>query len=217
MPTDSSQFWDNLWGGDSDHDFWKQVDPEVARIIADESPELRPEVLDLGCGLGRHAIAFAGSRFRVTATDVSEVAVSHVRRWATDLGLEIQTRVCRFTDNAFPPDTFDFVLSENVIYHGHRDDIVRAVGNVCTWLRANGRFYFTCPTLDDGDYQTGERIAPQTVKIAEGHIHFCADWAELEDLLGGFRIVSRKRRDHQWDDEGTARFSSRWQVLAEKA
>ena len=48
-------------------------------------------------------------------------------------------------------------------------------------------------------------------------MHYCADEGDLDRWLVGFDLLSRKRRDHHWEEEGVARFSSRWQVLAEKS
>ena len=58
-PSDQKIFWEGVWSKEENRDFWTRVDPEVARLAATLSPQERPDVLDLGCGLGRNAIAFA--------------------------------------------------------------------------------------------------------------------------------------------------------------
>lgn len=83
------RIWEEYWRGDQDHSWWNCPAPEVLDFIASQSPEERPDVLDLGCGLGRHAIAFAQAGFSVTAADASENAISHLARWAKDLSLRI--------------------------------------------------------------------------------------------------------------------------------
>jgi len=77
-------------------------------------------------------------------------------------------------------------------------------------------FYFTCPTRQDGDYGKGKELAPHTFELEPGHYHYCADGADLDALLVGFREVSRKRREHQWKKDGIPTFSSRWQVLVQR-
>ncbi|MEE8442139.1 MAG: methyltransferase domain-containing protein, partial [Dehalococcoidia bacterium] len=74
--TKRNQLWEAYWSGDDDHSWWRRPAPEVLEFIAAQSPEERPDVLDLGCGLGRHAVAFAQAGFSVTATDASESAIS---------------------------------------------------------------------------------------------------------------------------------------------
>jgi SAM-dependent methyltransferase len=214
--SDPQRFWDSVWTGGADRDFWTQADPEVARLVAMGSPRDRPEVLDLGCGLGRHAVAFARAGYQVTAVDVSVKALAHVRRWAGELGLSIRTQAGHFAEERFPPEAFDWVLAVNVIYHGLPDDFARAIANTRTWLRSGGRLYFTCPTLEDGEYGRGRRVARHTFELEPGHVHFNAAWEDLAPLLDGLRMLYRKRRDHHWEQDAARQFSSRWQVLVEK-
>jgi 2-polyprenyl-3-methyl-5-hydroxy-6-metoxy-1,4-benzoquinol methylase len=42
--------------------------------------------LDLGCGLGRHSLLFAQSGFKVSSFDLSEEAVTNVRKRSIELG-----------------------------------------------------------------------------------------------------------------------------------
>ena len=50
----SKRFWDGVWDEEWDRDFWKRVAPEIVELIQSQNPSRRPEVLDLGCGLGRN-------------------------------------------------------------------------------------------------------------------------------------------------------------------
>jgi len=85
-------FWESIWKTDSKegiwtHELWKEVSPEIVSLIQSQSPDERPDVLDLGCGLGRHTIAFAQAGFNVTGVDLSLSAIMHARGWADELGL----------------------------------------------------------------------------------------------------------------------------------
>ncbi|HJP32400.1 MAG TPA: class I SAM-dependent methyltransferase [Candidatus Latescibacteria bacterium] len=216
-PTDQQIFWDGVWRQPDSRDFWTQVDPEIASLAATLSPLDRPDVLDLGCGLGRNAIAFAQAGHRVTAVDLSESAVASVREQAAEFGLTtIRTRTGRFSDDLFVPDSFDIVLAVNVLYHALPDDFTQAICHVSRWLRPGGVFYLTCPTLEDCLYGQGTEVAPHTFELEPGHVHFHATWHHLEELLVGFDLVSRKQRDHVWEKGGVERVSSRWQILVEK-
>jgi len=126
----SNNIWDSYWGSEEDHAWWKRPTREVLEFIASQSPEERPNVLDLGCGLGRHAIAFAQAGFSVTATDASECAVGHLRKWAEELSLPIQTQVCDVLGDSFAKASFDIVLSYNVIYRWLSGSVCR-----CDWPR----------------------------------------------------------------------------------
>ena len=216
MDHPSERFWDSVWDNDQNHDFWKQVDPEIVDLIQSQSPAHHPTVLDLGCGLGRNAVAFAQAGFDVMATDISSTATTHLQHWCEQLNLTIRTAVCDFTEDIFLPASFDIVISVNVLYHGYREQLVQGVQHVRRWLKPGGLFYFTCPTREDGEYGMGKVLAPHTFELEPGHQHYCADKIDLDDFLVGFEFLFRKRREHEWEKEGVPCFSSRWQVLVKK-
>jgi len=216
----TSDVWEAFWGNEEHHEWWKRPAPEVLEFIKSQSPEQRPDVLDLGCGIGRHAIAFAKAGFCVTATDASENAIAHLNESAKELNLPIRTKACYFLDDIFPTASFDIVLSYNVIYHGYREQFAQAIERVRALLSLEGLFFFTCPTRQDGKYGYGEQVAPHTFlctkSITPGDIHYFADEADLDELLAGFRQLSRKKNEHYWDNKGVQQFHSYWQILVEK-
>ena len=86
MSNKQKTFWESIWNKDSKegiwtHELWKEVSPEIVSLIQSQSPDERPDVLDLGCGLGRHTI-------NVTGVDLSLSAIIHARGWADELGLQ---------------------------------------------------------------------------------------------------------------------------------
>jgi tellurite methyltransferase len=212
--------WEDYWKGDEDHSWWKRPAPEVLDFIATQSPVERPDVLDLGCGLGRHAIAFAQAGFSVTASDISTSAISHLSKWAQDLSLEIRVMVCDVLSDRIPENVFDIVLAYNVIYHGYRHQFAAAIDRVWHLLRTNGMFYFTCPSRDDGKYGFGLEVAPHTFRceksLAPGDIHYFADEADLDELLSGFVEVARDKNEGHWDNRGNRQFYSNWHVVVRK-
>jgi len=212
--------WESFWANAINHDWWKRPAPEVTDFITSQSPIQRPKVLDLGCGLGRHAIAIAQEGFTVTATDPSKTAIDHLKQWARSLDLSIEAKIGDTLDNSLPSDSFDIVLSYNVIYHGHREQFAMAIEHVRKLLKSGGLFLFTCPTRQDGKYGCGEHVAPHTFRchksIIPGDLHYFADEKDLDDLLTGFQVVSRKKDDGYWDNKGVRQYYSNWIVLAEK-
>jgi SAM-dependent methyltransferase len=215
------KLWEDYLRGDEDHGRWKRPAPEIVDLIASQSPGERPDVLDLGCGLGRHAFAFARAGFRVTASDASEEAVTRLSGWARDLSLDIRTLVCDVMSDLLPEDAFDIVLAYNVIYHGRREQFAAAIRRVRRLLWAEGLFYFTCPSRDDGKYGFGPEVAPHTFlcekSIMPGDIHYFADQEDLDRLLSGFTQIERTKREGHWVNRGERQFYSNWHVLARKA
>lgn len=51
------------------------------------------DLLDFGCGLGRHSIFFAKEGFNVSAFDLSKEGINHLKQWAEDENLIINSAV----------------------------------------------------------------------------------------------------------------------------
>ncbi len=77
-------------------DMWRSaVTPEQTRREADfveRQLRLPPgaRVLDVPCGLGRHAIELAARGFRLTGVDLSQEAIAEARRTAAERGVEAE-------------------------------------------------------------------------------------------------------------------------------
>lgn len=211
--------WEIYWKGDEDHDYWKKPDPAVIEFLETQSPDEMPDVLDLGCGQGRHAIEFARAGFNVTATDTSESAVSYLKNWANKENLIIKTKICSFVEDRIADNSFDIVISINAIYHGYREDFAKAINHVIHILRPSGLFFFTCPTRKDGKYGHGHQVAPHTYccekSVVPGDMHYFADKGDLYSLLDGFNILSLKDKEGFWENKGERQFYSDWVILAQ--
>ncbi|MEW6754742.1 MAG: class I SAM-dependent methyltransferase [Candidatus Latescibacterota bacterium] len=210
-------FWDRVWMDPANQGYWRRASPPLVALAHMQSPLERPDVLDLGCGLGRNSVVFARQGFRVTAVDVSPAAVAQVRACTRELGLEVRTAVASFLDDAFPPESFDMVLAVNVLYHAHGHEFARALGHVRGWLRPGGLLYLTCPSLEDVVHNPARQVGPDTWELEPGHVHCCFGLEDLRERLAGFRLTSVERCEHHRDDGTRHRISSRWRIHAEKA
>jgi SAM-dependent methyltransferase len=89
-------------------------------------------LLDIGCGAGREALAFAREGFRVTAIDVAPRMIEAARRNAAEAGLAISFRVQSVTELDDPPGSFDGaylpVSLQHVPSRGRRIDALRRIG-----------------------------------------------------------------------------------------
>ena len=85
---------------------------ETDKRILDERFVTPGRWIDLGCGVGRHAIRFAARGFKVTAVELSEEMLRVVGAKARSRGLEIlrvQANLCDLC--AIPDETYDRALS----------------------------------------------------------------------------------------------------------
>jgi SAM-dependent methyltransferase len=83
-------------------------------LLATWLPRLtRGQALDVACGAGRNALFLATNDFRVSALDISAVALARARREAARLGLDV-TWLCadldENPDDALPRGGFDLIV-----------------------------------------------------------------------------------------------------------
>lgn len=97
------------------HVVWAHLDDRsddasrpLAQVLAevdwiDAQAPRRGRLLDLGCGVGRHALLFAQRGWRVTGLDVAAPSLDYARQEAADAGLEAAFLCQDFTAGPLPP------------------------------------------------------------------------------------------------------------------
>jgi ubiquinone/menaquinone biosynthesis C-methylase UbiE len=217
MKTDSAHvYWDAEWQKSDATSPWAQAEAEVlthAATLASGS-----QVLDLGAGIGRHALAFARLGHRVTALDASESAVSTIRRAALNEALHLDVTLAPMTELPFPDNSFDHVLSWNVIYHGDENVVRRTLAEIARVLRPGGSFMATMLSARrlpvEQANARGHEVSPGTwIFEGEGdkvHPHYFCTAAQLTDLLSGFELWTLADREHEKPG------SWHWHLLAER-
>ncbi len=61
------------------HRNWEQAESEVQRMAGWMELQEGAAVLDIGCGMGRHALALAGLGYRVTGIDLSDALLQKAK------------------------------------------------------------------------------------------------------------------------------------------
>ncbi|MFD7533421.1 class I SAM-dependent methyltransferase [Streptomyces sp. NPDC059849] len=106
--TDVVEFWNGVYAARP-----AATDPRPNVCLTDRVIDLPPgDVLDLGCGGGGDALWLARLGWRVTAVDVSSVAVERLRRAALAHGLADRISAQQHDlRRSFPDGTFDLVCA----------------------------------------------------------------------------------------------------------
>jgi SAM-dependent methyltransferase len=220
MRTDTAhQAWDTRWSTAEGRAEWEMPDPDVCEVAKRLAGQPEPiAALDLGCGVGRHALMFARMGFSTTAIDMAEQGLSVLRDNAEAEGLEISTRAAAMTELPFDDGAFDYVLSFNVIYHGDRSVVETAFSEIRRVLKPHGTFQATMLSKRNSGFGLGTEVSPGTFVDEAGvgddsdkvHPHFYCNASELVALLKGFELISlrdvaQKRPGH-----------FHWQFVAER-
>jgi 2-polyprenyl-3-methyl-5-hydroxy-6-metoxy-1,4-benzoquinol methylase len=208
------QDWDVRWQSEQGRSDW--IEPEA--FVTETIPLLKDRgvesVLDLGCGVGRHAILLAQAGFQVHAVDASLTAVDYVARQAGELGVAIHTHIAEMTSIPLEKDAFDYLLAWNVIYHGDLSVVMSVLSEIIRLLKPGGIFQGTMLSKRNTEIGAGHCIAKDTYintdRFEKRHPHFYCNAAEVISLFNGFEPLVIK------DEEHSKAGSYHWHILAEK-
>lgn len=159
-------------------------------------------ILDLGCGLGRHAILFGKMGFEVNACDLSEYAINHLNEWSKKENLNINTKVCNMLDLKYNDNSFDCIFSYHVISHTDTIGARKVFSEIKRVLKPNGEVFLTLCSKDTWSFKEAgfPHIDPNTIVKTDdgpekGIPHFYVDLDDLKELLNGFEIINIRHID----------------------
>ncbi|WP_271565678.1 class I SAM-dependent methyltransferase [Bradyrhizobium sp. CCBAU 11386] len=208
--------WNEQWATEEGRSDWGRPESEVVEMAAHLFQTGCRRALDLGCGIGRHALHLAQSGYSVCAIDLSEVGLNELRAKAAAHSLTIETRRASMVSLPFDNASFDYVVSYNVFCHGDGDVVAAAVSEARRVLRDGGILQATMLSHRSTAPRRGREIAPDTFVWDDGeadhhHPHFFCDTPRLNDLFRGFQWV-------RVEDRQDVVFSeySHWHIVAER-
>lgn len=161
---------DRIWSGN----------PNV--VLVREVAGLAPgRALDLGCGEGADAVWLAKQGWRVTAVDISGVALGRAAGHAADAGVTVDFQR-RDLSTTFPDGEFDLVSAQFLHFWGDfdREKILRRAAEAV----APGGILLIEGHLDHGPFPHGE---------GHGHVHFPTpdEVVAALDLGDGWEVLVR--------------------------
>lgn len=215
-PTDTAHLaWDAVWQTDDGSEEWGTPEPAVTAEAARLRLAGAQSALDVGAGVGRHALALAALGFKVSAFDRSRTGLERIKERAAERGLAIETGEGAMTALPFADGAFDYVLAWNVIYHGDPDVVRQAAAEIARVTRRGGVFQGTLLSKRRADFGRGVEIAPDTFVQPDAagdksHPHFFIGAADVPRLFPEFEV----RALIDVDDGGDG--SWHWNVIAER-
>lgn len=200
MRTDTAdQHWNDQWAGIEQSSKW--LIPEQDVIFWAQGLPSGAHILDLGAGVGRHALWLAAQGFTVTALDSASYGLGEIDKVGG-----VETVLARMDTLPFQDRAFDHILSWNVIYHGDEDVLLRTISEIRRVLKPGGTYLGTMLSKrrlphERSNYQ-GREIsrnawvfdAPGTDKM---HPHYFCSAAELIALFSGFEVLGLRDVEHE--------------------
>ncbi len=203
--------WDRTWSAAEVQPWYpdEQVVRFLSRHIAKKMGLRRGEVsfftsmqppagLDLGCGKGRHAIAFAELGIRASGCDVSPVAIEFANRWARERNLEVDFQVC---GEILPYDAgvFDFVVCHGVLDHMLETPRRALIAEMVRVLKKDGLAFVSLISKQDASFGQGKAAETDTWLIEEGNERAIPqaffDITRIENEFAALQILTLERME----------------------
>lgn len=192
--------WDRRWSLAEGREGWLEPEPTVVATVVARRNRGEVAALDIGCGVGRHALALAQLGCRVTAIDGSAAGLGFARNAAAASGLDIDFREGSMLDLPVVDGSQDYVLAWNVIYHGDAEVVRQCIAEIRRVLKPGGIYQGTMLSKRNQRFGRGQEVARDTFVIPEesdkAHPHYYCNAAELVALFDGFELQSLIDQEH---------------------
>jgi ubiquinone/menaquinone biosynthesis C-methylase UbiE len=176
-----------------------EVSGSVVRLLEFASQHhllLGSDVLDIGCGKGRNALALAGHGFRVSAFDVVEEAVMVMVDRARLAGVGVSAHVAPMDERwPFEDESFDLVLDDTASMSiGYEQGIVVCRSEMYRVLRPGGYSVIYSLAKSDPFLQSlpaGEEL--DTVVFPDGKIDKLYSAEDVRSYYSMFQVAHQEQ------------------------
>jgi ubiquinone/menaquinone biosynthesis C-methylase UbiE len=151
-------------------------------------------IMDLGCGTGRHTIFLAQNNFNVLAVDISETGLDTTKTKANNLVLNnIKYMQSDMRNIPLDENTLDGILCVWTTGHGKLNDVEKNVNEIYRILKPNGVVIIDYVSTEDEHYGKGEEIEKNTflnnMEGEENIPHHYSTKMEIEYLYKKFNEI----------------------------
>ncbi len=164
-------------------------------------------VLDVGCGIGRHALYLGERGFRMAGIDVSPTGVSTTQQVCAERGIAFDGNVAPMTAIPWEDMTFDAALSTSTISHNRLADIQKTLDEIWRVLKPGGTLLVDFPHKNTRAYQqVRDQVSAGTIIEVEPET-YVDDSAQPDDGNDAFL-------PHHYTDEDELRMlMQRYEIL----
>lgn len=180
--------------------------------------------LDLGCGLGRHSLYMAENGFDVTAFDLSEYGLNNLKELSKAKNLQINTVCGNMLELPFKDDTFDAIMSYQVIYHTDTNNFIKALNEVKRVLKKNGEFFVTMISKNSESFKNSskhEKLDENTIMInnakTENNVpHMYVNIDDIKNIFEKWKFLEAPKEIRVYDFKILKYLNAHWNILIQK-
>ena len=218
-----SKGWNWKIASDDINSTWKVPSIESYYLLNRWSNLGFKDFLDLGCGIGRHTVLFAGNGFNTYGFDISKYGLDKTKEWLDSLNLSANLKEGDMLDLPYENDSFDCILCRNVISHQDTLGVKQIIKELYRVLKDNGEVYLTLGSKSTwGFKQTSWPLIDENTRLRmeEGPEykvpHFYADYDLIKTLFKDFKIEFINHIEDFYEANGKIYSSFHYHVLIRK-
>ena len=206
--------WNDIWKVKEERNLWLKPDPFILSLLPQLKNEKIKNVLDLGFGVGRHAILLAKHGLQVYGVESSPIGLNYANNWAKNENLELKLTLGIMDNLPYSNEFFDLIVAWNVIYHGMIAEIRKSIFEIERCLKPSGFFLCSLISTKHEKYGLGVEIEKDTFIIATDKEkktpHHYFKRMEIDKLMQGFYLLKCE------DVEQFFKGDYHWQIFARK-
>jgi 2-polyprenyl-3-methyl-5-hydroxy-6-metoxy-1,4-benzoquinol methylase len=195
------QHYENLWkkvgNWENESIHFKTRTPQQETLDFIKFLKVKGKALDIGCGGGRHTIAFAKAGFQSYGIDYSKTAIKLVKLDAKDKKVKVNLKVGDVLNLPYKKDFFDVVHDTGCLHHIRKKDWKKYNKNILKVLKKDGYYKLFCFN-NHTKFLTGKKIDKNWVVRKQHYTHFFTI-QEIKELFSkNFKIlktIEEKRKD----------------------
>ena len=218
-----SKGWNWKIASDDINSTWKVPSIESYYLLNRWSNLGFKDFLDLGCGIGRHTVLFAGNGFNTYGFDISKYGLDKTKEWLDSLDLSANLKEGDMLDLPYENDNFDCILCRNVISHQDTLGVKQIIKELYRVLKDKGEVYLTLGSKSTwGFKQTSWPLIDENTRLRmeEGPEykvpHFYADYDLIKTLFKDFKIEFINHIEDFYESNGKTYSSFNYHVLIKK-
>ena len=200
--------WNRAWKTEEGRANWMVPEPFVVEMVEPLRAAGVTRVLDLGFGVGRHAIHLAKHGFQVDGIDASTNGLAFAQEWAAREGVTLNLTTGDMSQLPYETGEFDAILTWNVIYHGTMDLVQQTIHELTRCLKPQG--HLVCSLISTQHHMAGQgvEIEPRTFVIPGGgereHPHHYFNRADIDRSFSAYEILrledatQKAATDYHW-------------------
>lgn len=192
-----------------DDTFWIIPSEDIYFLLHRWKERNFTDILDLGCGKGRHSLLFAENDYKVTGFDLADNGLNVLSQEAKKKNLNITTIKGDVVDLPFEDDGFDGIIAYHSIYHVNSEGMKNVIDEIYRILKPGGEIYVTLISKNTYSFTSKEcKTIDTNVRFKEEQEgtflpHYFVDFEDIKVLFKDFQIIKARQIEDLYDGKSS--------------